>query len=415
MYRNGLFDFKRRLISRHCKYFVYSSYLNLSNASRLEWPTSKVRKTFLDHFCGTHKHKFVYSSSVIPRKGAGTYFTNAGMNQFKSIILGEMNPNDIIDPNKHNGIANSQKCIRIGGKHSDLDTIGKDDYHHTFFEMLGNWSFGNYGKELACQYALELLVGVYKLDINRLYFTYFHGDKSLNLEPDLETKRIWKNLGIRDDRLIGFGMRENFWEMDVQGPCGPCTEIHYSRLGTNDNSNLVNTGDENLIELWNIVFMQYNRLSANNFMRLPNLVIDTGMGLERVTAVLNNLNSNYKIDVFTPIFDQIEEYMKSNRIDLPTFDNCGANIKLKSAYRTLSDHMRTITVSISDGLIPTRIGLGSYLKYILLKSMKIAETDFKIKGNPSDFLNSLVPIVADTLKDAYPQLVTDTVRVQEVS
>ena len=210
-------------------------------------------------------------------------------------------------------------------------------------------------------------------------------------------------------------MRENFWEMDVQGPCGPCTEIHYSRLGTEDYSKLVNAGDENVIELWNIVFMQYNRLSPTNFMKLPNLVIDTGMGLERVTAVLNNLKSNYKIDVFTPIFDQIESYLKSNSINLPNFDSCGDNIQLKSAYRTLSDHMRTITVSISDGLIPTRIGLGSYLKYILLKSMKIAESDFKIKGNPSDFLNTLVPVVAYTLKDAYPQLLTDTVRVQEVS
>lgn len=197
-----------------------------NNTKKIKWPTNEVRKSYLDHFCNKHKHKFIYSSSVIPRKGSGTYFTNAGMNQFKSIILGELNSNDIIDYNKYIGVANSQKCIRIGGKHSDLDTIGKDDNHHTFFEMLGNWSFGTYNKNEACRYALELLIDTYKLDMKRLYFTYFSGNKEFNLEADTETRDIWKSLGVPEHNIIASSMADNFWEMDVHGPCGPCTEVY---------------------------------------------------------------------------------------------------------------------------------------------------------------------------------------------
>lgn len=197
--------------------------------SEFTWPTDKIRQTFIDYFCSSNKHKFIRSSSVLPQKGSGTYFTNAGMNQFKPIIMGEMDPHDLIDQTKYVGAANSQKCIRIGGKHNDLDDIGKDSYHHTFFEMMGNWSFGTYSTERACELALELLVDKYKLDMNRLYFTYFNGESSLGLGADLETRNIWLKLGVPERNILPFDMKSNFWEMDVVGPCGPCTEIHYDR------------------------------------------------------------------------------------------------------------------------------------------------------------------------------------------
>ena len=177
---------------------------NYVSVKNFEWPSEKVRQTFIDYFCVENQHKFIKSSSVLPKKGSGTYFTNAGMNQFKSIILGEVEPADIIDTQKYIGVANSQKCIRIGGKHNDLEDIGKDTYHHTFFEMLGNWSFGSYSNEKACQMALDLLVNRYKLNINGLYFTYFGGDKSLGLEPDLRSKNIWLQLGVPEKQILPF-------------------------------------------------------------------------------------------------------------------------------------------------------------------------------------------------------------------
>jgi alanyl-tRNA synthetase len=189
------------------------------SAKQYKWSTDKIRSTFIDYFCVKNQHKYIKSGSVLPRKGSGTYFTNAGMNQFKSIILGETQANQIINLNKYVGIANYQKCIRIGGKHSDLDDIGKDTYHHTFFEMLGNWSFGNYNAETACKYAFDLLTNVYKLNINGLYFTYFSGDKKLGLAEDLEVKNIWLKLGVPENHILPFDMKCNFWEMDTVGPC----------------------------------------------------------------------------------------------------------------------------------------------------------------------------------------------------
>jgi alanyl-tRNA synthetase len=211
--------FGRRL-SLKIKNFKQFSTTNLNN---LKWDSKKVRSTFIDYYTSaelSNKHKMIPSSSVLPLKGMGTYFTNAGMNQFKSIIVGKDDPNDYIDMNKFSGVVNSQKCIRIGGKHSDLDDIGSDTYHHTFFEMLGNWSFGNTNKQKTCEMALNLLVNVYKFNVKGLYFTYFQGDQQFNLKEDLETKNIWKGLGIDDDHILPFGMKENFWEMALTGPCG---------------------------------------------------------------------------------------------------------------------------------------------------------------------------------------------------
>lgn len=382
-----------------------------------KWPTNEIRSNYLDYFCKQNQHKFIKSSSVLPKKGSGTYFTNAGMNQFKSIILGELDANEIVDPRKYIGVANSQKCIRIGGKHSDLDDIGKDTYHHTFFEMLGNWSFGAYQKELACKMAIELLVDIYKINPQGLYFTYFAGDKSLNLEPDLETKSIWTKLGIKEDHVLPFGMKENFWEMDIVGPCGPCTEIHFDRLASGSNYSkdqiqsarlLVNQGTERVIELWNLVFMQYNRINANTFTSLPSLVVDTGMGLERLSAVLNNLTSNYDTDLFVPIFDRIKSHCDSR---VPEYAR--ANTDLQANYRILADHMRSICVSISDGLMPSRNGLGGFLKYLILKCFKISNETFEVKS-PTQLLCDLVPVVIESLKYAHPDLASKTSYIQQV-
>ncbi|RNA22979.1 alanine--tRNA cytoplasmic, partial [Brachionus plicatilis] len=377
------------------------------SADGFEWPSEKVRQTFIDFFCQENRHKFIKSSSVLPKKGSGTYFTNAGMNQFKSIILGETDPADIIETDKYIGVANSQRCIRIGGKHNDLEDIGKDTYHHTFFEMLGNWSFGSYDNEQACQLALDLLVNKYKLNINGLYFTYFSGDANLGLAPDLKSKNVWLKLGIPERQILPFDSRANFWEMDIVGPCGPCTEIHYDRMVDQlsrpeqfaQARQLVNAGQERVIELWNLVFMNYNRTGPKNFSPLPFQVVDTGMGLERLTTVLNNLHSNYDSDLFIPLFENI--YTRSQNV--PHYAQLGANDPMLCSYRTLSDFARSITVSINDGLVPSRNGLGGFLKFLILKSLKISKEVFNIE-NEAQFLSELVMTVVNSLKTAYPEL-----------
>lgn len=381
----------------------------LLNMQRFLWPTNKIREKFIEYFCRDNGHKFIKSSSVLPRKGSGTYFTNAGMNQFKPIILGEQDARELIDFDAYIGAANSQKCIRIGGKHNDLDDIGKDTYHHTFFEMLGNWSFGVYENEKACEMALELLVNVYGLNVDALYFTYFAGDSTLGLEPDSRTKNIWLRLGIPAARVLPFGMSANFWEMDEVGPCGPCTEIHYDRdLRKPGGRELVNAGTERVIELWNLVFMNYNRTARTSFTRLPSPVVDTGMGLERLAAVLNNLSSNYDSDLFTPIFEHIHRTSEGIR----EYGDCPDG-PLTYSYRTLSDHLRSIVVSVSDGLMPSRNGLGGFLKYLILKCLQLSRDTFKVH-NEAEFLCGLVPVVVDSLKIAYPELSNKTAYIQQV-
>jgi alanyl-tRNA synthetase len=286
--------------------------------------------------------------------------------------------------------------------------------------VLGNWSFGTYGKEIACKLALDLLVNVYGLDMSRLFFTYFNGDKKFNLAADLETKNIWLKLGVSENNLLPFGMQQNFWEMDVVGPCGPCTEIHYDRYGDEGDSSfkkaahLVNTSNERVVEIWNIVFMQYNRVSIGEFSALPRLVVDTGMGLERLAAILNNTKSNYETDLFRPLFDKIHSYSSLAASMFPSYEMCEKEGPYGVAYRILSDHMRTITVAIGDGLMPSRNGLGGFLKFLILKCMKICNETFSIKDEMS-LLCSLVPVIADTLKVAYPDLVQKIDFIQKVN
>lgn len=267
--------------------------------------------------------------------------------QFKNILSGNQNAN-------FKRIANSQKCIRVGGKHNDLSIVGTDSYHHTFFEMLGNWSFGDYFKKDACQMAWNLLTKVYKIPPERLYVTYFKGDEKLNLTPDLECRDIWREIGLSNDRIIGFGVTENFWEMGSTGPCGGCSEIHVDHLPSFRNGNRandVNKDHSDLTELWNIVFVEYYRQIDGSISKLQDQHIDTGMGFERLTAFLQNKTSNYDSDLFMPIFDQMTKATGGPRYS-GSFNIKDSQYNQDTAYRILADHSRMVAVALSDGMFP---------------------------------------------------------------
>uniref|UniRef100_A0A3B5LW74 alanine--tRNA ligase n=1 Tax=Xiphophorus couchianus TaxID=32473 RepID=A0A3B5LW74_9TELE len=269
----------------------------------------QVRRTFLDFFRDQHQHLLVPSAPVRPRGDPSLLFVNAGMNQFKPVLLGTVDPRSQMALWRR--VANSQRCVRAGGKHNDLEDVGRDGTHHTFFEMLGSWSFGDYFKEEACRMAWSLLTEYYGIPADRLYVSYFGGDAGSGLSADRETRDIWLDLGVPVSRVLPFGLKDNFWEMGDTGPCGPCTEIHYDHVGGRHAAALVNAGGSELVEIWNLVFIQYNREADQSLRLLPQFSVDTGMGLERLVGVLQGKRSNYDTDLFTPLLDAIHQVSRS--------------------------------------------------------------------------------------------------------
>ncbi|KAH3902867.1 probable alanine--tRNA ligase [Saccharomycodes ludwigii] len=365
-----------------------------------KWTASNVRSTFIKYFTDKN-HKFVASSPVIPYDDPTLLFANAGMNQYKPIFLGTVDPSSDFYTLKR--ACNSQKCIRAGGKHNDLEDVGRDSYHHTFFEMLGNWSFGDYFKKEAIEYTWNLLTKVYGIPDDRLYVTYFEGDPKNGLEPDLEAREYWRSVGVADDHILPGDAKDNFWEMGDQGPCGPCSEVHYDRIGGRNASSLVNQDDPDVLEIWNNVFIQFNREQDGSLKPLPAKHIDTGMGFERLVSVLQDVRSNYDTDVFYPLFARIQEITgarsytgKFGEEDVDGID---------TAYRVLADHVRTLTFALADGGVPNNEGRGYVLRRILRRGARYAR---KYMNYPiGDFFSKLSPTLIDQVKDMFPEVAKD--------
>jgi alanyl-tRNA synthetase len=341
-----------------------------------------VRQEFIDFF-KAKQHAFIRSAPVVPQDDPTLLFTNAGMNQFKTIFLGE-------NRDGLTRVANSQKCMRVSGKHNDLEEVGRDHYHHTFFEMLGNWSFGDYYKAEAIAWAWELLTVVWKLPVDRLFVTIHKSDD--------EAEKLWQTLTpLAHNRIMRFGDKENFWEMAETGPCGPCTEIHYDIGDASDREATfsdpilgVNGQNARYREIWNLVFMQYNRQKDGSLLDLPRKHVDTGMGFERVTSVIQNVQSNYDTDLFMPIIAKVEEL--SGR----PYSNDDAG----TPYRVIADHIRSLTFAITDGAFPSNEGRGYVLRRLLRRAYRFGrELGFK-----EPFLYKLVPTVVDIMGDSFPEI-----------
>ena len=351
--------------------------------------TKKIRKLFFDFF-KAKKHEIVDSAPITIKNDPSLMFTNAGMNQFKNIFLGDENP-------KCKRIANTQKCLRVSGKHNDLEEVGIDTYHHTMFEMLGNWSFGDYFKENAIQWAWDLLVNVYKLDEKRLYVSIFGGDKKDNLEKDIESYNVWNKI-VDDVKIIDGSKKDNFWEMGETGPCGPCSEIHIDLRSENEikkipTRNLINKDHPEVIEIWNLVFIEFNRLSNGKLVLLPNKHVDTGMGLERLAMAIKGLKSTYDIDLFDATIKSLSK--ESNY-------NYGENSKIDIAFRVIVDHIRAIVFTISDGEIPSNNKSGYVIRRILRRAVRYGFSSLNIK---KPFLYKLAKTVISEYGDIFDNLI----------
>ncbi|MCJ8211211.1 alanine--tRNA ligase [Mucilaginibacter sp. RS28] len=373
----------------------------------------EIRQAFLDFFA-SKGHTIVPSAPIVVKNDPTLMFTNAGMNQFKDIFLGEA-------PAKFPRVADTQRCLRVSGKHNDLEEVGIDTYHHTMFEMLGNWSFGDYFKKEAIEWSWELLTEVYKLPKDRLYVTYFQGDEKEGLERDQEAYDLWKQF-VAEDHILPGNKKDNFWEMGETGPCGPCSEIHFDGRTDEERvavsgAQLVNADDPNVIEIWNNVFMQFNRLKDGSLQSLPAKHVDTGMGFERLVRVLQNKTSNYDTDVFMPLINFIAG--KSGKVydkeALPSGEGLGGASSSAwneaVAMRVMADHIRAISFAIADGQLPSNNKAGYVIRRILRRAVRY---QYQYLGFKEPFLNQLVPLLAEQFKGVFDELWNQKDFVQKV-
>ena len=351
----------------------------------------EVRQQFLDFF-ESKKHKVVPSAPMVIKNDPTLMFTNAGMNPFKEYFLGNAAPSS-------KRVADTQKCLRVSGKHNDLEEVGIDTYHHTFFEMLGNWSFGDYFKKEAIEWAWELLTEVYKIDPNKLYVTIFEGAPEEGIEKDNEAFDFWKAI-LPEERILLGNKQDNFWEMGDQGPCGPCSEIHVDIRSEEEKAKvsgaeLVNQDHPQVIEVWNLVFIEFNRKANGSLEKLPEKHIDTGMGFERLCMVLQNTTSNYDTDVFTPLIREIETLTKSTYGEKQDTDR---------AIRVIADHIRTVYFAIADGQLPSNNGAGYVIRRILRRAIRYG---FTFLNQKEPFIHLLVNTLSQQMGTAFPELIRE--------
>ncbi len=371
--------------------------------------SNEIRQQFIDFFVQRHGHTFVPSSPVVPLDDPTLLFTNAGMNQFKPYFLGtERAP--------WPRVANTQKCIRAGGKHNDLDDVGRSRRHGTFFEMLGNWSFGDYFKRGAIEMAWELLTNVWRLDPSRLHVTCYEGGDGV--PRDDEAARLWKEIArLPDDHIHYFGAKDNFWEMGETGPCGPCTEINIDRRPQAEidadrkagRRAPVNGDDPRVMEFWNLVFIQYNRNPDRSLTPLPAQHVDTGMGFERICQILQGKDAMYAIDLFEPFFAKLTEltgiryagsFPRTNAPDLAA-EAASPQLRHDIAFRVIADHIRTLMFAMTDGAVPSNTAHGSVLRRILRRAAFFGRQHLRLRDV---FLYRLVDVVVDAMGGAFPEL-----------
>ncbi len=357
-------------------------------ASKSSMEAKKIRSTFIEFF-QSKQHQYVPSSPIVVKNDPTLMFTNAGMNQFKDAFLG----NEVA---KFPRVANSQKCLRVSGKHNDLEEVGVDTYHHTMFEMLGNWSFGDYFKKEAIEWAWELLTEVYKLPKDRLYVSVFEGNKEDMLAMDSEAFELWRSI-VPEEKIIMGSKKDNFWEMGDTGPCGPCSEIHVdlrpdSEVSLQSGKELVNQDHPQVIEIWNLVFMQYNRLADGSLKELPAKHVDTGMGFERLVRAIQWKSSNYDTDLFRPFLDALEQ--KSSK-------TYGQEEPTDIAFRVIVDHIRAISFAIADGQLPSNNKAGYVIRRILRRAVRYGYT---FLGFQEPFLHELTPLIAISFGDIFPEV-----------
>ena len=367
--------------------------------------SNKVRQTFLDFF-KSKGHEIVPSAPMVVKNDPTLMFNNSGMAPFKDLFLGNA-------PVKYPRVADTQKCLRVSGKHNDLEEVGVDTYHHTMFEMLGNWSFGDYFKKEAISWAWELLTNVYKIDKSRLYVTVFEGSKDDGLAFDQEAYDLWEHF-IPEERILKGNKKDNFWEMGDTGPCGPCSEIHCD-IRTDeerekvDGKTLVNTGHPQVIEIWNNVFMEFNRKADGKLEKLPARHVDTGMGFERLCVVLQGKQSNYDTDVFMPILNKIEEL--SGCRYKPDQESHKKQQIINIAMRVIADHIRAISFSIADGQLPSNTGAGYVIRRILRRAIRYGYQSLNLK---EPFMYRLVPVLSGQMGQAFPELIAQKLLIEKV-